>query len=133
MVNRPATIAGAPADDQSRGVNRRGFLQRIGAAVVGLTLARVLPGIAPVPPTLTTPPGIYTAGALQRGDVFTIAGRYAVNPVTLRATDQLKLFVVTSDVDAGLVPAAVIYPPILTAGAYMNTHVSGHAAAWVNP
>ena len=36
-------------------MNRRSFLGRIGAAVIGLTLARQLPGIAPMPPTLSPP------------------------------------------------------------------------------
>ena len=36
-------------------MNRRRFLQRFGAAVIGLTLARHLPGIAPAPPVLLQP------------------------------------------------------------------------------
>ena len=38
-------------------MNRRSFLRRLGAAVVALTLARHLPGIAPEPQTLQSPPG----------------------------------------------------------------------------
>lgn len=37
-------------------MNRRSFLRRLGVAVVGLTLARTLPGIAPKPIMMPEPP-----------------------------------------------------------------------------
>src|SRR3990167_5903961 len=58
-------------------LTRRSFLTRLGATAVALTLARHLPGIAPTPLTLTPPNGVYAGASFQRGDVFTIEGRYA--------------------------------------------------------
>lgn len=40
-------------------MTRRGFLQRLGAAAIGLTLARTLPGIAAAPPTLKFDPSAF--------------------------------------------------------------------------
>ena len=106
-------------------MNRRSFLTRIGVAVVGLTLARHLPGIAPpVPPVLTPPAGIYASDSLQCGDMFTIEGRYAVNPLTRQPTAMLQRFVVTEDVSAGLVQEETIYPSMLTSGPYANVHIA---------
>lgn len=67
----------------------------------------------------------WTAAAAQRlnvGDVFTIAGVFAVNPVTKQSTNQLQQFVVTanasSDVSGNL--TAIISPAIIAGGAYQN-------------
>lgn len=108
-------------------MNRRSFLSRIGAVAVGLTLARHLPGIAPRQLTITSPDGIYASETLQCGDMFTIDGRYAVNPLTRQPTTVLQRFVVTDDVTAGRVPDDLIYPNIRTSGPYTNAHV-GHGA-----
>lgn len=78
---------------------RRGFIQSLGAAAIGLTLARQLPGIAPAPPTIAGPVPVAVEGVyFTRGDVFTIAGRYAHHPVTGAKHGILQTFVVTSDV-----------------------------------
>jgi hypothetical protein len=63
----------------------------------------------------------FTASAtdvLKRGDVFSVAGVYAVNPQSLQSTGQLRMFSVQADVDAsgaGLaavpVAPALIVPP----------------------
>lgn len=63
----------------------------------------------------------FTAAAaprLKKGDVFTIAGVYAVNPVTFESTGELQQFVVTADVSSdGAGNATVpIYPSIVTSG-----------------
>lgn len=42
-------------------MNRRSFLRRLGAVVVGLTLARELPGIAPAPPKVAFDPKAFMA------------------------------------------------------------------------
>lgn len=61
---------------------RRGFLARIGAAAIGLTLAAKLPGIASAPPRLAAPMGnIITVRLPQRfvvtsGDVMQIGGEF---------------------------------------------------------
>ncbi|MGH9257365.1 MAG: hypothetical protein ACRD3C_22625 [Vicinamibacterales bacterium] len=41
-------------------MSRRGFLRRLAGAIVGLTLARELPGIAAAPPKLLLPPVVTT-------------------------------------------------------------------------
>lgn len=64
-----------------------------------------------------------TTGILKAGDVFTIAGVFAVNPVTKDSTGRLQTFVVTADANSGATtgPAALtISPPIITSGAYQT-------------
>ncbi len=62
-------------------------------------------------------------GILKAGDVFTIAGVYAVNPVSKATTSRLQTFVVTADANSGAStgPATLtISPPIITSGAYQT-------------
>jgi len=67
-------------------------------------------------------------GVLKKGDVFTVAGVYAVNPVPARGTDGkdvldfLQQFVVTADADSdGSGDAALtISPAIITTGPYQT-------------
>lgn len=64
-----------------------------------------------------------TTGILKKGDVITIAGVFAVNPVTKASTGRLQTFVVGADADSGAStgPAALtISPPIITSGAYQT-------------
>lgn len=64
-----------------------------------------------------------TTGILKAGDVITIAGVNAVNPVTKADTGFLRQFVVTADANSGATtgPAALtISPPIITSGAFQN-------------
>lgn len=95
-------------------MNRRAFLQLAGAGAVGLLIGgddpeRALwtPGqktifLPPAPKPVTT---IETAGwgsdTLTRGDIITIGGVFARNPITGRATPHLQQFIVTADVAAG--------------------------------
>lgn len=63
----------------------------------------------------------WTASAaprLKQGDIFTIAGVLAVNPVTKQSTGSLQQFVVTADVSSdGSGNATIpIYPSIVTSG-----------------
>lgn len=61
-------------------------------------------------------------GWAKAGDVFTIAGVYAVNPRTKVATSVLQQFVVTADADssgAGAL-ALTISPPIITSGPHQT-------------
>lgn len=64
------------------------------------------------------------AARLKAGDVFTIAGVYAVNPETKQTTGDLRQFVVTADKssDASGNLTATIAPAIITAGAYQNVN-----------
>ncbi len=61
-------------------------------------------------------------GLLKAGDVFTIAGVFAVNPVSKQSTGRLQTFVVKSDADSdGAGNAALtIAPAIITSGAYQT-------------
>lgn len=58
------------------------------------------------------------AARLKRGDVFTIAGVFAVNPQTRQSTGKLRQFVVTADVSSdGAGNATIpIYPAIIPVG-----------------
>lgn len=68
------------------------------------------------------------ASRLKKGDVFTIAGVYALNPLTFDSTGALRQFTVTADVSSdGSGNASIpISPSITTTGAYRN--VSGSPA-----
>ncbi len=61
-----------------------------------------------------------TTGILKKGDVITIDGVFAVNPVTKATLPFLKQFVVTADANSGAStgPATLtISPPIIASGA----------------
>jgi len=62
------------------------------------------------------------ANRLKAGDVFTIAGVFAVQPITKQVLADLQRFVVASDVSSdGSGNATVrIYPAIIAGGAYQN-------------
>jgi hypothetical protein len=62
------------------------------------------------------------ANRLKAGDVFTIAGVNAVNPVTKQDTGQLQNFVVTADFAslADGTGSVTISPAIIAGGAYKN-------------
>lgn len=69
--------------------------------------------------------GAWTAAAaarLNKGDTFTIAGVYSVNPETKASTGVLQSFLVTADVSSDGAGAAtiVISPAIIAGGAYQN-------------
>ena len=73
--------------------------------------------------------GAWTAVAanrLKKGDVFTVASVFAVNPQNYRSTTQLQQFVVTADTSSDGAGAATIpiYPPIITSGAYQTVDSS---------
>lgn len=61
-------------------------------------------------------------GVLKAGDVFTLAGVHAVNPVTKQSTGQLQEFVVTADADSNASGQATftISPCIITSGPYQT-------------
>lgn len=66
------------------------------------------------------------AARLKKGDVFTIAGVYQVNPQSRQSTGQLQQFVVTADVSSdGSGNASVpIYPSIVTSGGQQTVSAS---------
>lgn len=62
--------------------------------------------------------GFAASNTLLKGDIFTIAGVYAVNPQNRQSTGQLRQFVVTADATAdgsGNMTASV-FPAIVTSG-----------------
>ena len=64
-----------------------------------------------------------TANILRAGDVFTLAGVFAVNPSTKVSTGRLQTFTVLADATSGATtgPATLtISPPIITSGAYQT-------------
>lgn len=72
--------------------------------------------------------GLGTTKTIKKGDVFTIADVYAVNPVTKAALPFNKQFVVVSDVSSDAVTTGdadiVISPPLIWTGAFQNVAVT---------
>lgn len=66
------------------------------------------------------------ANRLKQGDVFTVAGVYAVNPLTGQSTGVLRNFVVTADTasDGSGNATIPIYPAITTSGATQTVTAS---------
>jgi hypothetical protein len=64
--------------------------------------------------------GLGAGGTVNAGQSFTLANRYAVNPVTGEKLDYLQQFTVTADATADGTGAAAltISPPIITAAPY---------------
>jgi len=62
-----------------------------------------------------------TAKTWKKGDVFTIANVYAVNPQTRESTGSLQQFVVTADVTATTTGTLAIAPAIYTAANALAT------------
>ena len=71
--------------------------------------------------------GLGTTKTVKKGDVFTIADVYAVNPVTKAPLPFLKQFVVVSDVSSDAVTTGdadvVVYPALIWSGAFQNVAV----------
>jgi P22 coat protein - gene protein 5 len=84
-------------------------------------------GASQVGGTLVTDGWIAAAALrLRRGDVFTIAGVFAVNPQTRQSTNQLRQFVALSDAssDASGNLSVQIFPAIVTSGAFRTVTAS---------
>lgn len=69
----------------------------------------------------------WTAAAaprLKKGDIFTIANVYAVNPQSRQSVGQLRQFVVTADVSSDVAGNATvgISPAIVSTGAFQNVN-----------
>ena len=75
------------------------------------------------------------AARLKKGDVFTIANVYAVNPQSRQSTGQLQQFVVTADVSSdGSGNASIpVYPAMTYSGAFqtINAAIVDNAALTV--
>lgn len=65
------------------------------------------------------------AATLKKGDIFTVAGVYSVNPVSYQSTGQLQQFVVTSDIsDTTGAMTIPISPSIITSGQLQTVSAS---------
>jgi len=86
--------------------------------------------------TLTTD-GWTTNKAIKKGDVFTISGVYAVNPVTKQTLDFLQQFTVMSDATTnaseGSATSVVVSPPIVTSGPYRTVSAAPADDAVITP
>lgn len=66
------------------------------------------------------------SAVIKKGDVFTIAGVFAVNPVTKAPLAFLKQFTVTADATASTNAATLIISPAMVwTGAHKSVHVQG--------
>lgn len=75
--------------------------------------------------TLATDGWASGVATLKKGDVFTIAGVYAVNPKTGASTAELRQFVVTADITStAAVINIAISPSIITSGPLQTVTVS---------
>jgi hypothetical protein len=72
-------------------MNRREFIKALGLSAAAVAF---VPGAAAEPTYASAGAGLDEV--LHIGDVFTIEGRYAVNPITRQATHVLQRFIVTS-------------------------------------
>lgn len=132
--------------DAARGAYRQGSLGMIGGVdtymsqnvpthIVGVATGTPLVNGAGQTSTYTVVKDLYqqtlntdgwtnsTTGILKAGDVITIAGVFAVNPVTKATQPFLREFTVVADADSGATtgPAALtISPPIITSGAHQT-------------
>lgn len=64
-------------------------------------------------------------GVLKAGDIFTVAGVFAVNPQSRESTGQLRQFVVTADANSAVTTGAAtlsISPSIVTSGAFQTVN-----------
>ncbi len=66
----------------------------------------------------------YGSASLKKGDVFTIADLYMVNPKTKAPTSVLQNFVVTEDYTTDSTDSIVISPPIITSGPHQTVALS---------
>lgn len=82
-------------------MNRRTFIKALGAGAAAVTLAGDLSSLHAEAATqdVFVSEG-WASTTLQAGDVFTIAGRYEVHPVTGMETGFLQQFMVTQTVTA---------------------------------
>ena len=89
-----------------------------------LPVAPICASTVPSAQGATTLDITYTSGTktIKQGDVFTIAGVYAVNPQTRLSTGSLQQFVVTADQTLTSTSATIAFsPPMYTAGNALAT------------
>jgi len=89
-------------------MNRRRFIGMLAAGAV----AALAPGFICLPKGRQDDGLLSNGNVLRKGDIFTIEGRFATNPVTGQPTAHLQLFTVTGDVDEGAthIPIELVHP-----------------------
>lgn len=91
-------------------ISRRAFLGSLGVGAAAVAFGGVsLPAsVGTITVNATTEAAAALDQTLLVGDIFTISGRYAVNPVTRKATSHLQQFMVTAIVgdDVSMTPFA---------------------------
>lgn len=100
-------------------MNRRSFLALLASGVAGAALDPERLLWTPGARTIFVPPAdgwtregrILVSEPFTRGDIFTIEGVFATNPVTGRQTKHLQRFVVTADVNGPTITVEKIHPP----------------------
>ncbi len=130
-------LKGTFAQQVAKDIITRGFLGQIanlnlymdqnvvrhtcGAFTAGAT--PLVDGAGQIGSTLVTK-GWGGANTVRAGDVFTIAGVFAVNPMSGASTGVLRQFVVTADADdVGTAMTINISPAIITSGPYQTVSV----------
>lgn len=117
-------------------MDRRGFLSLLTAGAAGLVidpdllLWRKGAKLISLPPTA---PSVWAPRAMTVGDIFSIQGIFAVNPVTGEDTGYSQLFTIVADVTGGDVSTDVIVPRIVTSGHYRNASGVLTPRARINP
>lgn len=111
-------------------MNRRDFVK----ALLGTAAAAVvLPQIERLLPMQLAPTWVQGAESLTVGDVFTIEGVYAVQPITKSPTAFLQRFIIASDVTSDDYTEPSIYPRIIAEGPYQNVSNVPSLDATLNP
>jgi hypothetical protein len=135
--------------DQNVKVHTTGNFHDTGSAaaiLVGGTGGTGIPALTNTDPSLTGAQHVplidfkvVDTQVLKIGDVFTIAGVFAVNPVSGQSTGQLRQFVVTADASCiatettgSNTVTAYISPPIIATGPYKTVDTVPATAAAVS-
>lgn len=99
-------------------MNRRAFIKAVGATAAATTVFG-LPSLPSAPCAAPTVTSGWTSGTFHAGDVFTIAGQYAINPLTGAPTSYLQQFMVTDtvtadspDTDVQIHPRIIVGPTV---------------------
>jgi hypothetical protein len=96
-------------------MHRRGFLKAIGIGAAAVAAGDLLNLVsAPAARTISTSHWHGTGDPFAVGDVFTIDGRYALNPITRQPTRHLQQWVVTRVDSSGLSASPAPRVPYLT-------------------
>lgn len=92
-------------------------------------------GAAQTGASLITDGWTASSAILKEGDIFTIAGVFAVNPQSRQTTGQLQQFIATADATASGGGAATISisPSIVTSGAFQTVDASPADNAVITP